>query len=570
MKSLTAIIAMGMMLAAHAIEPYKAKPQSVERWRDWRYGMFIHWGPVSLTGKEISWSRANSNPRCRNQGPTPVEVYDNLYKKFDPVKFDAREWVATAQAAGMRYMVFTAKHCDGFLMWDSKVDSYNIMNSPFKRDVCRELADACRAAGMGICWYFSAPDWRDPDCRNAKNAEFVKRMHAEIAELLTNYGKIDAIWFDCDNGVVPWNQQEGYAMIRRLQPDIIINERFDLGVNEGWNEGVIGKWADFHTPEQKVGAYDPRPWESCLTLSARNQWAWGGHGDGVKSFETCLKMLIGCAGGNGNTLLNIGPMPDGAIAPEQANRLKEMGDWLAKYGESIYETRGGPFKPTKFGVSTRKGNTIYLHVLKWPSGPLEFPDIAAGIVGSSVLTGGNATITRSGGRIKISLPESDRAKLNTVIALQLDKPASELEAVDVHQVSYSLAAGRKATASNVFRNDANFAADKAFDDDSNTRWGSDGGLTSGWLEVDLGAPTTVGRAIIEQGCPQLGRVKKFAIEYRAGEEWKMCYQGENLGEGIDKTFTAVTARHFRLNITGATDGPTISEFQLFAPDVKAP
>ena len=166
--------------------------------------MFIHWGPVSLKETEISWSRANSNRKCPNAGPVPVEVYDNLYKKFDPAKFDAKEWVATAKAAGMKYMVLTVKHCDGFLLWDSKVSDYNIMHTPFKRDVAAELAKAAHEAGMRIGWYYSPMDWRDPDCRSEHNDRFVKHMREEIRELLTNYGRIDLLWFDTDGWPSPW------------------------------------------------------------------------------------------------------------------------------------------------------------------------------------------------------------------------------------------------------------------------------------------------------------------------------------------------------------------------------
>ena len=172
-------------------------------WREARFGMFIHWGPVSLKETEISWSRANSNPACPNNGDIPAAVYDSLFKEFNPVKFDARQWVSTAKAAGMKYMVLTAKHCDGFLLWDSKVSDYNIMHTPFKRDVCAELTQAAREQGIKIGWYFSPMDSRDPDCRSARNAEFVKRMQGEIAELLTNYGKIDLLWFDYDGGLRP-------------------------------------------------------------------------------------------------------------------------------------------------------------------------------------------------------------------------------------------------------------------------------------------------------------------------------------------------------------------------------
>ena len=385
----------------HAAEVRQAREARVAWWRDARFGMFIHWGPVSLKGTEISWSRANSNPQCPNNGKIPVAVYDNLYKEFNPTKFNAKEWVAIARAAGMKYMVLTAKHCDGFLLWDSKVDDYNIMHTPFKRDVCAELAQAAHGAGMGIGWYFSPMDWRDPDCRNAKNAEFVKRMQAELEELLTHYGKIDILWFDTDGKPALWDQETTYRLVRRLQPGIVIDDRLD----KPGGSGLIGPWADFYTPEQKIGGFDnQRPWESCMTLSRRNQWAWGGSNDGVKTFAECLNMLIRCAGGDGNLLLNVGPMPTGEIAPEQGGRLKEMGAWLAKYGASIYGTRGGPFKPGPWGAATQKGNRVYLHILDPKLDTVTLPAIEKKIVGSRVLTGGSVSVRQTDQAIEISVP----------------------------------------------------------------------------------------------------------------------------------------------------------------------
>jgi alpha-L-fucosidase len=530
--------------------------------------MFIHWGPVSLTEREISWSRANSNPHCPNNGPTPVAVYDNLYKKFDPQRFDARQWVALAKAAGMKYMVLTAKHCDGFLLWDSKVDGYNIMHTPFKRDVCGELAKAAHEAGIGIGWYYSPMDWRDPDCRTAKNAAFVKRMQAEIAELLSNYGKIDILWFDCDGRESPWDQQNTYALVRKLQPGIVIDERLDIGASGGWNAGKIGPWSDFHTPEQTIGGFDQRPWESCMTISRRGQWAWGGHADGVKSYGQCMEMLIRCAGGDGNMLLNIGPMPSGEIAAEQAGRLQEMGAWLAKHGDSIYGARGGPFKPAKFGVSTRKGDTIYLHVLNRGGDTLELPDIPAKIVRCRDMAGNNVTARQADGRISIALPPAAPQQVDTIVRLELDRPAMQIEPLAARLPSRSLATGKKATASNVFQGQAEYGADKAFDDDDETRWATDNGTRSAWLEVDLGKPQTIGRAVIKQAYPELKRVRKFAIEYWQDGQWKTCYSGSDLGATLDTPFTPVTAQRVRLNITEATDGPTIWEFQLYPPQAK--
>jgi len=174
-------------------------------WRNARFGMFIHWGPVSLTGQEISWSRANSNTNCPNNGPIQVAVYDNLYKDFNPTNFNAGEWVGIAKSAGMRYMVLTAKHGDGFLLWDSKVDDYNIGATPFHRDVCAELAHAAHQQNEKIGWYFSPMDWRDPDCRSANNDRFVAKIQAELRELLSNYCKVGILWFDTDGRPAMWD-----------------------------------------------------------------------------------------------------------------------------------------------------------------------------------------------------------------------------------------------------------------------------------------------------------------------------------------------------------------------------
>ncbi len=552
-----------MSCAVHAQKPY---PERIQWWADARFGMFIHWGPVSLKAAEISWARANSNPKTPNRGPISVEEYDNLYKRFNPVKFDAKEWVRIAKAAGMKYIVLTAKHCDGFLLWDSKVSDYNIMHTPFKRDVCGELAKAAHDAGMRIGWYFSPMDWKDPDCRNAGNDAFVKRMQAEIRELLTNYGKIDLLWFDCDGGTVPWDQATTYAMVKKLQPGIVISNRLDLGPNtNAGSPSSIGPNADYFTPEQWIGGYeDQHPWESCMTTSRKGQWSWGGTDDGVKPLGSLLEMLIGCAGGDGNVLLNVGPMPNGQIAPEQAGRLKEVGAWWAKYGESIQGTRGGPFKPGEYGTSTRKGNTVYLHIRNWDGESLSLPSLPAKVVGSRVLTGGKVTVLATSGGLHVMVPGKDHKEWDTIVALDLDRPALGIPAVDV-PAAPSLATGAKATASNVYQGLAEYGPDRAADGKGDTRWATDNGTHQAWLELDLGNPKTFDRAVIVQAYPELKRVRKFAIEYWAAGQWKTCYRGTNLAARLNATFPKVTAQRVRLNILEATEGPTIWEFRIFAP-----
>lgn len=434
--------------AATTPRPY---PEHLRWWAEARFGMFIHWGPVSLKGTEISWSRANTNPKCPNQGEIPADVYDHLYQDFNPTHFNAGQWVAAARGGGAKYLVLTAKHCDGFLLWHSKTDPYNIAATPFQRDVCAELATAARAAGMRLGWYFSPMDWRDPDFRTERNAAFLGRMKGQLRELLGQYGTIDLLWFDHDGHEAVYDQVATYGLVKSLQPSIVINNRLDLSTGQG-NRLILSTHADYYTPEQEVGAYDDqRPWESCMTLSARNQWAYGGPADGVKPFAAVLDMLVSCAGGDGNLLLNVGPMPTGEIPPNQEERLMELGAWLAKYGESTCGTRGGPFKPGGYGVSTRKGNTIFVHVRHWHEGTVKLPPLPARILRSRALTGGMAEVRQNPTGIEIAVPERDRDPLDTIVALELDTDVLHLPAVSVPG-PVSLTTKAKATASNVYQN----------------------------------------------------------------------------------------------------------------------
>ena len=389
-------------------------------WREARFGMFIHWGPVSLKGTEISWSRGGERRGIQGKGDIPVEVYDSLYKQFNPVKFRADEWVSIARSAGMKYMVLTAKHCDGFCLWHSSVDEYSIAQTPFKRDVCGELAEAAHKASMKIGWYYSPMDWRDPDCRTERNSVYVKRMQGHLRELLSNYGSIDLLWFDTDGGPAPWDQAATYGLVRSLQPRLIINNRLDMGSLEDYKAQNIGSNADYQTPEQRIGAFDDvRPWETCMTLGT--QWSWKPQ-DTIKTFEECLRILVQCVAGDGNLLLNVGPMPSGEIEPRQVEVLRQMGGWLAKYGESVYGTRGGPFRNGAWGGATRKGNTVYLHILKWDRDQLKLPPLKARIIKGKALTGGNVRIEQTGEATIIQMPVREQNKVNTLVKLELETP----------------------------------------------------------------------------------------------------------------------------------------------------
>jgi alpha-L-fucosidase len=421
-------------LCAEEKPPLSLKPDqaAIRRWQDMRFGMFIHWGPDSLTGREIGWSRGQE---------TPIEEYDSLYKKFNPTNFDADRWVAIAKAAGVKYIVLTTKHHDGFCLWDTKLTDYNVMHTPFKRDVVRELSAACKRAGIAFCFYYSILDWRHPDypygSPGGKTAKpkanmdrYVDYLKGQLKELLVSYGPSLTLWFDGE-WEDAWTHERGkdlYAYLRGLQPDLIINNRIgkDRQGMSGVSKGpeILG---DYDTPEQEIGAFRmDRPWESSMTISAHDQWAWGGPKDGVKPLATCLTMLIRSAGGDGNMTMNIGPEPSGIIEKAQAERLGEMGTWLAQYGQSIYATRGGPFKPAKQVVSTRHGHTIYLHILTWPEEVLKLPALPAKIVGSRLLTGGQVRVSQTDAGVEIAVPKSDRQKIDTIVMLELDKPALDI------------------------------------------------------------------------------------------------------------------------------------------------
>ncbi len=534
--------------AGQSADYLNASQQDVQAWREMRFGLFIHWGPVSLKGTEIGWSRGGERRGRKDTrtGEIPVEVYDNLYKQFNPVEFNADEWVRIAKEAGMKYLVFTSKHHDGFSMFDSKLTDYKITNSPFKRDVVKELADACHKAGLKLGYYYSPVDWYHPDYRTENHARYIKFMHGQLREICSNYGKIDIVWFDGLGGSAQdWDSENLIKMIRGLQPHVIINNRAGLP-------------ADHDTPEQRIGKFqNDRPWETCMTIC--RQWAWKPD-DQMKSLEQCIQTLVRVVGGDGNFLFNVGPMPDGRIEPRQVERLKEMGAWLNKYGQSIYATRGGPFLPGPWGASTSQGSTIYVHVLNWPDENLRLPPIPRKIVASSVLAGGTVIVGQGDKGIEISVPKSDRNELDTIVRLDLDGPAGEIPPVGLP--SASLAYGQKARASNVFQKNSGYGPDKAVDDDPVTRWATDSGTKQAWLEVDLGKAVTFDRVKISE---EFGRVQAFELQYRDGATWKTFAKGTKIGSEYVKQFEPVTAQRVRLNILDSTEGPTIWEFQLLPP-----
>jgi len=529
--------------------PLQADPAELTWWQDAKFGLFIHWGPVSLKGAELSWSRWGPRPgREPAQSGIPAEQYDQLYKQFNPTAFNADEWVALAKAAGMRYLIFTTKHHDGFCMFDTRWTDYNIMHSPFGRDICAELAAACHEAGLKLGWYYSPPDWHHPDYRNpATHDRYITFLHGQLRELCTHYGKVDIIWFDGLGGTAEdWDARRLVREIRRLQPGVLINNRAGLP-------------CDFDTPEQQIGRFETRrPWESCITIGT--QWSYKPH-DRTKSLAQCAKMLVKTVGGGGNLLLNVGPMPTGQIDPEQAARLREIGRWLKPIGESIYGTRGGPFRPGPWGAATHRGRRVYVHILNWMAPTIILPAIDAKIVSARLLNGEKVAVRQTNDGITIDVPPALRDVVDTVVVLDVDRPADAVTVAPYR--SGSLAFGRPVTTAKVARERPGEGGARAVDDDFSTCWVCRAGPGRQWLAVDLGQPRRIaGVAVAEGG---LDRVKRFAVQYRKGDRWVTLAEGGTIGDFKRVDFPPVEARHVRLEILKTAGRPLIAEFQVFGP-----
>ena len=427
-------IAFGIICLMGCKEENKQAAESpIEIFSDARFGMFIHWDMSSVAGTEISWSRKGSKPldiTGDTAGYVADTAYDNLYKKFNPTNFDAAKWVQLAKDAGMKYIVFTAKHHGGFCMWDTKQTDYNIMSTSFHRDVVKELSEACRKAGLMFGLYYSPRDWHQPDYGIGDNKKYVAYMNNELRELLTNYGKVDIIWWDSygkGNLDIFWRIGETYKLVKELQPDIMMNNRLaELGDYNKQPEAFVGDW---DTPEQTIGNFqNNRHWESCMSIvKTRDGGGWSYRPDGtLRSFDECIHALVSCAVGDGNLLLDVGPNQLGEIPADQSARLLQMGDWLKKYGKSIYGTYGGPYKNGEWGGSTYTGKTIYLHIERWNEDKLLLPALHSKVLECSNLSNAESTVAfeQTDKNLIINLPSNKQDSIDTIVELKLDSNAS--------------------------------------------------------------------------------------------------------------------------------------------------
>jgi alpha-L-fucosidase len=412
----------------------------MEWWREARFGLFIHWGLYAIPAGEWNGKR-NYAEWIRHRAKIPVDEYGQLVDQFNPVEFDARQWVRLAKRAGMKYLVITSKHHDGFCLWDSAQTDFDIASTPFGRDPLGELAAACREEGVRLCFYHSIMDWHHPDYlprrkwevadRPADGADFDRfrlYLKGQLKELVERYDP-GVLWFDGE-WEDTWTHDMGMDLddyVRGLNPDIIINNRVDKG-----RQGMKGLTregdfrGDFGTPEQEVPeeGLPGVDWESCMTMN--RHWGWNRFDDDWKSTLQLVRTLIDTASKGGNFLLNVGPTPEGTFPDRAVTRLEGMGDWMRTNSESIYGTQASPIGRPAWGRCTRKtladGKTLlFLHVFDWPAGgQLELPGLGAKPGPARLLAGGEPlAVDRTDDRIVIQLPERAPDPIATVVRLEL-------------------------------------------------------------------------------------------------------------------------------------------------------
>lgn len=408
-------------------------------WREARFGLFIHWGLYAIPAGE--WNGDTDHGEwIMHTAEIPVPEYEGLASQFNPVAFNADEWVRLAKSAGMRYVVVTTKHHDGFALFDSAASDYDIMNTPFKRDVMGELAGACRRHGLDIGWYHSIMDWhhpdylprRDWDTRPADEAAFERYthfLHTQVTELLTNYGDIGVMWFDGE-WEDTWTHVAGtrlYDLCRALQPRVIVNNRVDKGrdgvTHAGTHEGFLG---DFGTPEQNVPptGLPGIDWETCMTMN--RHWGYNAQDDQWKSTDDLIRTLVDVVSKGGNFLLNVGPRADGTFPPEAVERLRGIGEWMDLYGESIYWSTASPFENLPWGRCTvRKrslSNVLFFHVFDWPAdGRLVIPGLGNDPVRAWRLDDPVTPLStsRGDGVLNIEVPTTPPHPVCSVIAVEI-------------------------------------------------------------------------------------------------------------------------------------------------------
>lgn len=548
-----------------------ASEEDMKWFKDAKLGIFVHWGPALLATDVLSWGRFGERPGAGKpalKGVKP-EVYDTLYKQFNPVNFDANKWMQQVKEFGASYLVFTAKHHDGFCFFDAKNTDFDIMNTPYGRDICKQLADAAHKAGIKLFWYYSQPDWHHPDClRESHYENYLPYMKEHINTLFTDYGRIDGVFWDhLATKYWQWDSYHVLKQMKKEQPGLLSNSR----VGFGWPDDNLR--GDYDNPEQSLGPVNhPRYWEANLTMT--DKWLYHKNGP-IKPAETIIGMLIQVIGNGGNLLLNFGPNGKGEFVKEEAEEGYRVGAFLKKYGYTLYNTRRGFLMGGDWGASTQKDNILYLHFIEKVSDDnqaiFELPKLPTEIVAAVGITDGFEGYEIKDDRLIVKFDKNKyNNHLDNIVALELKenpkhyerietwkaKPVSKLE----FEVSSSSYTKEKNTPEVIYETKGNVFSEGIH---LKSWWEPEKNDKTPWLQLDFKTPKNIKTILLSENM-RSHSLRKFSIETKdIYGYWKKVVTGQTIGEGLRVKMNGAPITGIRFNVLESVYTTQITAFNVY-------